>query len=108
MDSIEVINYKTRTGKEPLALWFDELEKIDQGRIFNRIAHVREGSFGDSKPVGDGVSELRMHFGPGYRIYYGKKGKTLVILLLGGKKSDQKKDIETAKRYWRDHKDRKL
>jgi putative addiction module killer protein len=60
--------------------------------------------FGDHTPVGDGVSELRMFFGPSYRIYYGEDNETIVLLLCGGDKNTQSKDIKKAKHYWKDYK----
>jgi putative addiction module killer protein len=65
------------------------------------------GNFGDSKPVGGGVEELRIDLGPGYRIYFGRDGKTVVVLLCAGGKSTQSRDIETAKAFWRDYLDDK-
>jgi len=65
------------------------------------------GLFGDSEPIGDGLSELRIHYGPGYRVYYGKEGQQVYLLLCGGDKSSQKKDIKIAKAYLKDHKRRK-
>ena len=62
--------------------------------------------FGDARPIGDGLSELRIHFGPGYRVYFGKEGKRIILLLCGGDKSSQAKDIKQAKKYWDDHKRR--
>jgi putative addiction module killer protein len=64
---------------------------------------VRLGNFGNIKPVGDGVSELEVDHGPGYRVYYAMSGKAVVLLLIGGDKSTQSKDIETANRYWQDY-----
>jgi len=70
-----------------------------------RIARLREGNFGDAKPIGEGVHELRVHHGPGYRIYFGRQGRAVVILLCGGDKQTQPRDIARAKRYWRAHRD---
>lgn len=70
-----------------------------------RIARLRLGNLGDSKSVGQGVYELKVHFGPGYRIYYGLDGEKLVLLLCGGDKKTQKKDIEKAKAFWENYKD---
>jgi putative addiction module killer protein len=74
-------------------------------RISTRIIRLRLGNPGDVAPVGDGVSELRLMFGPGYRVYFAKKGQELILLLAGGDKSSQASDIETAKQLWRDWKD---
>ena len=65
------------------------------------------GNFGDIKPVGDGVFERRIDFGPGYRIYFGREGKALVILLVGGAKKRQQRDIDRAKAYWGEYRRRK-
>ena len=65
---------------------------------------VRQGGLGDCKPVGEGVSELRVDCGPGYRIYFGQKGQTLVVLLCGGDKRTQDRDIRLAKQYWHEFK----
>ena len=72
-----------------------------------RIARLRGGNFGDSRPIGGGASENRIHFGPGYRIYYGVDGPSLIILLCGGDKSTQADDIACARRCWIDYKERK-
>lgn len=71
-------------------------------RINTRVMRLRRGNPGDVAPVGDGVSELRLMFGPGYRVYYAMRDNTLIVLLAGGDKSTQPKDIETAKTMWRD------
>ena len=77
--------------------WFGKLkDRIAKKRIQARLIKLSEGYFGDVKPVGHGVSEFRIDYGPGYRIYYMQRGKALVILLAGGDKSTQSKDIETA------------
>jgi putative addiction module killer protein len=68
-----------------------------------RIARLRLGNFGDAHFVGSGVQELRIHFGPGFRVYFGREGQTVVILLCGGDKGSQDRDIERAQDYWRDY-----
>lgn len=65
--------------------------------IASRLDRLAQGHAGDIKPVGEGISELRIHYGPGYRVYFQKRGSTIVVLLCAGDKSSQKKDIETAK-----------
>ncbi len=74
-------------------------------RIGTRIRRLGEGLYGDCEPVGEGVSELRMFFGLGYRVYFGEEADNIVILLCGGDKSSQKEDIKTAQRYWKEYKD---
>jgi putative addiction module killer protein len=102
MDPIEVELYALPSGKEPYAEWESSLSRDVQAIATTRLARLRSGNFGDSKSVGSGIYELRIQYGPGYRIYYGKKGKRIVILLCGGDKSTQKKDIKKAKIFWED------
>lgn len=90
----------------PFDQWLGELnDKSATARILARLARVRLGNLGDFKSVGDGVSELRVDCGPGYRIYFGQKGRTLVVLLCGGDKRTQDRDIRLAKRYWREYRE---
>jgi putative addiction module killer protein len=77
--------------------WYDRLkDRKASAKIAARIDRAEDGNFGDSEPVGEGVSEMRIHYGPGYRVYYKLVGKRVVILLAGGDKSSQKQDIKTA------------
>ncbi|MFN4328318.1 MAG: type II toxin-antitoxin system RelE/ParE family toxin [Limnobacter sp.] len=77
--------------------WFDALkDKAGKARILARIERAEQGNFGDAEPVGNGVSEMRIHFGPGYRVYFVQRGLEIVILLAGGDKSTQSKDIKAA------------
>ena len=104
---IKIIAYSMNTGKSPFYAWYDSLSFTIQAIIDNRLDRVRIGNFGDCKPIkgGSGLWELRIDLGPGYRIYYGKKGNTILIPLTGGDKGSQARDIEKAKRYWRDCKE---
>jgi len=103
---IDVRVYETADGRCPFNDWLLALRDVHaRARIRARIARVREGNFGDAKPIGEGVFELRVHHGPGYRIYFGRQGKAVVILLCGGDKRTQPRDIARAKRYWRAHRD---
>ena len=96
--------YETEDGKRPFKQWLDSLrDKVTVARINARLARDEFGNFGDAKPVGNGVMELRLVFGSGYRIYCGLDGVNLVLLLTGGDKSSQDKDIETAQEYWSDY-----
>jgi putative addiction module killer protein len=84
---------------EPFAKWIDGLEDIRaRARILVRIERLAAGNPGDVKPVGEGVSELRIDYGPGYRVYYTQRGRSAVILLAGGEKRTQDKDIKAALR----------
>ena len=83
---------------ETFRKWWTALkDKRALGIIFARLDRLAYGHAGDTEPVGDGISELRIHYGPGYRVYFQKRGSTLVILLCGGDKSTQARDIKTAK-----------
>lgn len=100
-----IINeYVTDKGESPYNNWLNLFKDI-KGRaiIISYVDRMELGIFGDSKPVGDGVMELRIHYGPGYRVYYARDGKDIYLLLGGGKKSSQKKDIKLAKKHWETH-----
>lgn len=91
---------------EFFAQWIDGLKNIRaRARIQVRIERLAIGNPGDTKPVGEGVSELRIDYGPGYRVYFKKKGKTIIILLAGGDKRTQSRDIKTALRLARNLED---
>jgi putative addiction module killer protein len=100
----EVREYLTPNGANPFRDWFHSLKDgRTRARVRVRINRVRMGIFGDSKPVGGGVHELRLAFGPGYRIYFGRDGQTLVLLLCAGDKRSQGRDIQRAKSFWQDY-----
>ncbi len=83
--------------------WVEGLrDKKARAHVLRRIIAAKNGNFGDCEPVGEGVSEMRIHYGPGYRVYFGRLGETLYILLAGGDKSTQRRDIESAKIAWRE------
>lgn len=99
-----LITYQTEDGKQPFREWLLSLrDKVIVARIRTRLARVEQGNFGDTKPVGSGVSELRLPFGSGFRVYYGQDRDTIVVLLIGGDKSSQVKDIQLAQSYWNDY-----
>lgn len=86
----------------PFEDWLDGIAAVDERRIRKRILRIENGNLGDYKSVGDGVFELRFFFGSGYRVYFGFNGETIVLLLCGGDKSSQSKDIAKAKTIWKE------
>jgi putative addiction module killer protein len=96
---IEVFRYQTADGQEPVTDWLSAKVRL-------RLKRLEAELFGDCESVGDGVLELREHLGAGYRVYLGRHGKSIVILLCGGSKKTQATDIKTAKAYWADWKRR--
>lgn len=97
--NIEVLYLEFDDGKSPYEDWEDSLDIITRAAVRARINRVRQGNFGDCKPA-DKVSELRIDHGPGYRIYFGKLKDTVVILLCGGEKRSQARDIKKANAFW--------
>ena len=96
--------YQDTDGKVPFKKWMASLkDKSIVARIYARLTRIEVGNFGDTKAVGNGVIELRFTFGSGYRIYYGNDGDKIVVLLNGGDKSSQEKDIQLAHKYWADY-----
>jgi putative addiction module killer protein len=103
----EVREYLDEQGRSPFRGWFDNLNAEAAAKIATALLRIELGSFSNVKGVGAGVLELRIDFGPGYRIYFGRDGQALVILLGGGTKKRQQKDIEMAKVHWHEYKQRK-
>lgn len=104
---IELLRYRRADGREPFTEWLDAVrDKVAQARIRVRLRHVQAGNFGDCEPVGEGVIELRVHVGAGYRVYCGRHGKAVVLLLCGGDKGSQSADIKRAKGLWSEWKRR--
>jgi putative addiction module killer protein len=98
-----IYQYATREGWVPFEAWYSTLKDRDaKVAIEARLARVRRGLLGDCKPVAHGVFELRIFAGPGYRLYFGQRNKSFVILLCGGDKSSQARDIQKAQYYWED------
>ena len=100
----QIIVYADADGTEPFSEWVDNLrDVIGRKRIFTRIDRLVHGNYGDCESVGEGVKELRMFFGSGYRVYFGEHGSKLVVLLSGGDKDTQPQDIKQAKLYWKEY-----
>ena len=98
--------FETSTGREPFNEWLKSIpDQTTRHRIQRRVDRLETGNFGDSRPVGEGVSELRQDFRPGHRIYFGEADNTTVILLCAGDKSSQTRDIAQAKTYWREYRE---
>ncbi len=104
---MEVRQYQTVDGRTPIAEWLDGLRDVPaRRRIVARLDRLSLGLIGDWKSIGSGVYELRIDTGPGYRVYYAQDGAAIVLLLCGGDKRTQAKDIERAHAYWKDYKAR--
>lgn len=100
---LELCRYQGANGDEPFSNWFSKLRDNDaKAKIRMRLHQLASGHFGDWASVGDGVIELRIHFRPGYRIYCGRYGPNLTVLLCGGSKDTQSEDIRRAKNMWAD------
>lgn len=104
---IDVLRYQADDATEPVTEWLNNLrDKQAQARLRVRLRRLEAGNFGDCDPVGEGVFELREHVGAGYRIYLGRHGLKVVILLCGGDKKSQAADIKRARMFWIDWKRR--
>ena len=104
---MELLRYRRIDGEEPFTEWLDGLrDKAASARIRIRLRRIEAGNFGDCEPVGEGVSELRVHVGAGYRVYFGRYGQRVILLLCGGDKNSQASDIRTAKALWAEWKQR--
>ena len=104
---VRVVHYVTEDGTDYFDKWFRTLHHQTRSRIQTRIDRMEFGNFGDCKSVGRGVFELRVDFGPGYRLYFGQDGDDLVILLGGGTKKRQSRDIAQAHSHWKAYKQEK-
>ncbi|MGH8554633.1 MAG: type II toxin-antitoxin system RelE/ParE family toxin [Gammaproteobacteria bacterium] len=104
---IEVREYIDPAGRSPFEKWFSGLEASAAAKITVALVRLERGNRSNVKGVGGGVLEIKIDYGPGYRVYFGKDGEHLVILLGGGTKKRQSADVETARRLWRDYKAQK-
>jgi putative addiction module killer protein len=102
-----VLEYLDRTGTSPFAAWFQRLDAAAAAKVTTALRRLELGNLSNVKGVGAGVFEYRIDFGPGYRVYFGKDGDAVVILLCGGTKKRQDRDIEMARERWVDYKKRK-
>jgi putative addiction module killer protein len=104
---MDVLEYLTPKGDSPFGAWFDDLDPQAAAKVTIALIRIGQGNLSNVKGVGSGVLEYKIDFGPGYRVYFGKDGETIVILLAGGTKKRQQRDIEDAQACWQDYKDRK-
>lgn len=107
MNLIKIVIYSTDMGKEPFSDWETGLDKKMRAIVMKRLDRIKLSNFGDAKRIqsGNGIWELRIDHGPGYRIYFGKEENTVIILLTGGSKKSQTRDIAKAKQYWLKYKE---
>ena len=104
---LDVREYLNEDGASPFADWYARLDATAAAKITVVLARIEQGNLSNVKGVGEGVLEYRLDFGPGYRVYFGRDGDVLVILLAGGTKNRQQRDIEVAQVRWADYKRRK-
>ena len=103
----EIRRYRTATGSEPFSEWLAGLhDRQAKARILARLERLGVGNFGDCKFLRDGVRELRVDWGPGYRVYFGRSGQTVIVLLCGGDKRKQDADIKKAVALWQEYENR--
>jgi putative addiction module killer protein len=107
MSVVDVREYLDRQGRSPYKLWFDRLNAPAAAKVATAVTRLSLGNLSNVKGVGSRVFELRIDFGPGYRVYFGKDGEHLIILLGGGTKQRQQRDINAATANWEDYKRRK-
>lgn len=109
MNEIDIEIYETATGKRPFEIWIKEIREIHtRAKILTRLDRLKLGNFGDCKTLKEGVCELRIHHGPGIRIYYSRIGNKVILLLCGGDKGSQGRDIDKAKEYLKDYQSRRI
>jgi putative addiction module killer protein len=104
---MQLLEYLETNGRSPFARWFDGLDPTAAAKVTIALTRLGQGNLSNAKGVGGGVLEYKIDFGPGYRLYFGLDGQTLVILLGGGTKRRQREDIATAQARWVDYKRRK-
>lgn len=99
-----IIKYQTAGGREPFSEWFEKLDWVVQAKVDAYVIRVASGGAkANVRPVGSGVYEIKLDVGPGYRVYFGLSGTDVILLLSGGDKGAQRRDIKTAVEYWRSY-----
>jgi putative addiction module killer protein len=107
MPELALRSYVDEHGRAPFEAWVLDLDSQAQAKVAIALSRLQGGNMSNVKGLGEGVCELKLDWGPGYRVYFGQDGKTIVILLCGGTKKRQSRDIATAKVLWADYKARK-
>jgi putative addiction module killer protein len=102
-----IIIYEDASSREPFIEWLTGLDRSIRARILTRLDRVEQGNFGDHKQISEGLYELRLHFGAGYRVYFGIDEVSIILLFSGGSKASQRKDIKRAQQFWSEYKRRK-
>jgi putative addiction module killer protein len=104
---MDVLEYLDRQGESPFAAWVDDLDPVAAAKVATAMTRLSLGNMSNVKGAGAGVFETKIDFGPGYRVYFGKDGESIVILLAGETKQRQQEDIAAAHKRWQDYKDQK-
>jgi putative addiction module killer protein len=107
MPTRNVVEYLEQDGSSPFGSWFARLDATAAARVATALYRMEQGNLSNVKSVGRGVTEYRIDFGPGYRIYFGQEGERVIILLGGGTKKRQSRDIDLARQRWRTYKARR-
>src|SRR6202046_2089114 len=105
--ALELRYYLTAGGESPFESWFSDLDAAAAAKVSVALVRLGQGNTSNAKTVGEGVLEYRINWGPGYRVYFGRDGEALVILLTGGTKQRQQRDIKAAIEFWSDYRGRK-
>ena len=107
MNMVEVREYIDERGRSPFGRWFEDLDAMAAAKVRTAVARMEAGNMSNVRGVGSGVLECRINVGPGYRVYFGRDGDTLIVLLGGGTKVRQQRDISDARDLWQEYKRRK-
>ncbi len=104
---LEIREYIDHRGRSPFGLWFEGLDTTAANKVRTALARMEAGNLSNVRGIGSGALEYRINFGPGYRVYFGRDGDTIIVLLGGGTKSRQQDDIEAARDLWQEYKHRR-
>ena len=104
---LEAVTYRDSSGREPFRVWFSEFDVHAAAKVTTALKRMAAGNLSEIKPVGSGVLERRIDWGPGYRVYFGRDGDRFIVLLGGGTKQRQQQDIAAAQAFWADYRRRK-